>query len=127
MGDEGSEAADEQPEGLGFHGADIRLSDPWEWIEWQCGTIGGDCGNLSFREITQRFEGKRYFDMTQTAELIAGFYNANGGLKNNRLAKPSMFHPHHCGDETQEQTIDGDLLIAGASASLGLVDVKGTP
>ena len=119
---EGTERLDDLP-GRGFSGVPIRLSDGWEWIEWQCGVIGGNCECLSFREICQRFEGKRYFQMAHSAEIVAGIYNANGGLASGAPAAIGSFHPYHQQDETEGGGLDADTIIRAAEASYGMAEV----
>lgn len=88
------------------------------------GVIGHDGADLTLRQICQRFDGVMYVKEMQTSKLIAGIYNANGGISESgspRAAQFTDFHIEHARDERQEIVSDAGPIIARAAASL--VDV----
>ena len=82
---------------------------------------------MTLREICQRYDSKIYHQHWQTSQLMAGFYNANGGIDGrNRPAWFTDFHPEHASDK-EPDTDDiaaMEMLISRASVALDLVDVS---
>ena len=68
------------------------------------GVIGHDGDNLSLRQICQRFDGKCYHDRLQSASIVAGIFNSQGGL-NGRGVGWKDFHPEH--------SLDDPFAVAG--------------
>lgn len=61
--------------------------------------------------------------MAQTAEITAGFYNADGGLGSGAFARLEDFHPYHQSDESNGPGLDAGNIIDAAAASFGMVEV----